>query len=44
MSMMHAVDLNDIVLVRGYTITEQLKEKQTSNETLDGAIHVSLSQ
>ena len=41
---MHEVNLNNIILVGGYTIIEQLKEKQYSDENLDGAMHLLLSQ
>ena len=41
--MIHA-HVNNVILVRGYTIKEQLEENQLSDENLDGGMHVSFSQ
>lgn len=39
--MMENSNKNDIVLVKGYKIDEQLTDSQSSDENLDGAMHVS---
>ena len=44
MRIMENTSINNIVLVRGCNIDEQLKDSQSTDETLDGAMHVSLSQ
>ena len=41
---MNHAHVNNVILVRGYTIKEQLEENQISDEHIDGGMHVSFSQ
>ena len=44
MSMMIDAEMNEKVLVRGYTIQEQLRMKEHSEQNGDGSLTIALSQ